>query len=168
MSTAPYESRHSQLTKIVKRLGVNKHVIKTIATRNQQVSALMLEKKTEPTLTHGKLRKPTSEFSRLFHLSLMQSLYELDWIDFIFKYEKGNFILLDGKLHEIVYIYSLNGNFYFMTNITTFTESDFHVAQLLDRKMPTLNKISFDKIRTLKPFEKVVSRYDTLSYVQIF
>lgn len=166
MSTAPYESRHSQLTKIVKRLGINKHVVKTIANRNQQVAAMLMQKKAEPEIKLGKARQPDSSFASLYNLQVLNNVYEVDRVQYIFTYEPGYFLFLNNLLHEIIYILTISDEIIFFTATYYYEKDDFHVANRIISKREGLNRIEFNQIHYVKPMEKILAKKDNHYYLQ--
>lgn len=167
MSTAPYESRHTQLTKTVKRLGVNKHVIKTLAIKNQQVSALLLQNKSATQITHSKLRRPSGSLFTLYNFTfLTSSTMEVDWVAFNYKYEKGYFIFVDGSLYEIKSLLFDNDKILFINFMHEYEKDELHVALRLKQKY-TVKVINFELINECKPYEKVLSKRDSKYYVQV-
>lgn len=168
MSTTPYENRHAKITKTVRKIGVNKHVIKTLAFRDQQMTALNLKNGIDTKFFQGKKQNLSNEKKRKHNNFLTDKTVELAWIKYGYKYEKGFFLFLKEKiLYEIDLIFMEDEDIFLLLCPFETEINDFHVSLKLIKRLDTFEVFKFDDIKRFKPFEKVLSRKDNSYYVQV-
>lgn len=167
MSTAPYESKHSYFTKLIKKTCVNKNVIKTIAIRHQFVQAIKIKNGLKHKLREGKKKeldkKEALTLKEKFNLTSAQ-IYKISWIQAVYKFAPTYFFRWKERVYEIKDVILNEDKYYLICTLWECIEDQLHCSTRLIHQQQTI-LMKFSDIKNQKTFNKIYSQKNNQYYV---
>lgn len=159
MSTGPFENKHVFFTRHVRKTGVNKNVIKTLANRHQFVMAQQISKGYQHELFMGKIKNANPEmkliWKRNLRLKSSDVIEEVTWVKHGYKYAPSYVFYRKGHLLEIEHIVKLRDQLFFKcTEYNVEEETPGCCYKLINKKGDVF--LSFGKIEFIKTYNKVI------------
>lgn len=168
-STAPFESKHTYFTSLIKKGYFSKNIVKYVCRRHQFLQAIKLKNKFQKKVTHGvsnAVSETQSEYLRsTFNLpNLPISSYS--WIKYVNKFAPHVYIRNESKCLEILQILEQQNNIYLLCKEWDYEEDEFHVSTKLKEPLQESKfLLNFNCLKELPTFNKIRSSVNDNNYI---